>query len=89
MLLGHKLEKANEKGEASAEQDSKERSIELMEGSSRASMNIWCFGPQNTGANQLLDLTKGVQHMGEIEDHMCNSFPGTARSSRRNCGDYA
>jgi elongation factor 2 len=82
MPLGQQLEKAIEKGEVGAEQDTKERSKKLIEGfewDKNESMNIWCFGPQSTGANLLLDLTKGVQHMGEIKDHMCNSFQSFTR----------
>lgn len=37
-------------------------------------MNIWCFGPENTGSNMLLDKTKGLQYMKDIKDHMCTAF---------------
>eukprot|EP00922_Rhytidocystis_sp_ex-Travisia-forbesii_P032948 GHVS01049017.1.p1 GENE.GHVS01049017.1~~GHVS01049017.1.p1 ORF type:complete len:833 (+),score=77.25 GHVS01049017.1:95-2593(+) len=33
---------------------------------------IWCFGPETTGANMLVDTTTGVQYLSEIKDH-CNS----------------
>eukprot|EP00917_Polyrhabdina_sp_WS-2016_P009899 GHVP01021716.1.p1 GENE.GHVP01021716.1~~GHVP01021716.1.p1 ORF type:complete len:832 (-),score=135.51 GHVP01021716.1:48-2543(-) len=33
---------------------------------------IWCFGPETTGPNFLVDTTQGVQYMNEIKDH-CNS----------------
>merc|ERR1712224_611216 len=30
--------------------------------------NIWCFGPEATGANLVVDNTKGVQYLSEIKD---------------------
>ncbi|XP_055388560.1 elongation factor 2-like [Condylostylus longicornis] len=33
---------------------------------------IWCFGPETTGPNCLVDVTQGVQYLSEIKDH-CNS----------------
>lgn len=33
---------------------------------------IWCFGPDTTGPNLLVDVTTGVQYLNEIKDH-CNS----------------
>lgn len=35
---------------------------------------IWCFGPETTGANLLVDVTKGVQYMNEIKDSMESGF---------------
>jgi len=32
------------------------------------SMRIWAFGPETTGANLLIDTTKGVQYLNEIKD---------------------
>lgn len=29
---------------------------------------IWCFGPDTTGPNLLVDVTKGVQYLSEIKD---------------------
>jgi len=31
-------------------------------------MRIWAFGPETTGANLLIDTTKGVQYLNEIKD---------------------
>ena len=28
---------------------------------------IWCFGPDQTGANMVIDVTKGVQFLNEIK----------------------
>jgi elongation factor 2 len=35
---------------------------------------IWCFGPDTSGANILVDVTKGVQYMNEIKDHCVAAF---------------
>ena len=35
---------------------------------------IWCFGPENTGPNMVVDVTKGVQYMNEIKESICSSF---------------
>merc|ERR1711981_422531 len=31
-------------------------------------LKIWCFGPETTGANILVDVTKAVQYLNEIKD---------------------
>lgn len=35
---------------------------------------IWCFGPDTTGANLLVDVTKGVQYLNEIKDSCVAAF---------------
>jgi len=35
---------------------------------------IWCFGPEGTGANLLVDATKGVQYLNEIKDSCVAAF---------------
>jgi len=35
---------------------------------------IWCFGPETTGPNILMDTTKGVQYLNEIEDSCISGF---------------
>ena len=35
---------------------------------------IWCFGPETTGANMLVDTDKGVQYMNEIKDSLESGF---------------
>lgn len=35
---------------------------------------IWCFGPDTKGANILVDMTKAVQYLAEIKDHMVSAF---------------
>jgi elongation factor 2 len=35
---------------------------------------IWCFGPEGTGANIVVDVTKGVQYLNEIKDSVVAGF---------------
>jgi len=35
---------------------------------------IWCFGPDTTGPNLLVDCTKGVQYLNEIKDSCIAAF---------------
>ena len=35
---------------------------------------IWCFGPDGTGPNILVDCTKGVQYLNEIKDSVIAGF---------------
>jgi len=35
---------------------------------------IWCFGPETTGSNLLVDATKGVQYLNEIKDSCVAAF---------------
>lgn len=40
---------------------------------------IWCFGPDTTGANVLVDQTKAVQYLNEIKDSMVSGFQWATR----------
>lgn len=35
---------------------------------------IWCFGPEGSGPNLLVDVTKGVQYLNEIKDSVVAGF---------------
>ncbi len=35
---------------------------------------VWCFGPEGTGPNLLIDCTKGVQYLNEIKDSVVAGF---------------
>jgi len=35
---------------------------------------IWCFGPDGTGPNIVMDVTKGVQYLNEIKDSIVAGF---------------
>ena len=40
---------------------------------------IWCFGPDTTGANLLVDQTKAVQYLNEIKDSFVSGFQWASR----------
>ncbi|KAK3161408.1 hypothetical protein QOZ80_1BG0076720 [Eleusine coracana subsp. coracana] len=35
---------------------------------------IWCFGPETTGPNMVVDMCKGVQYLNEIKDSVVSGF---------------
>ena len=35
---------------------------------------IWCFGPDGTGPNVVMDVAKGVQYLNEIKDSVVAGF---------------
>ena len=43
---------------------------------------IWCFGPETTGPNLLVDVTKGVQYLNEIKDSCVACLLYTSPSPR-------
>lgn len=64
-----------EGGKVTPRDDPKKRSKYLTEKfgwGSDDSKKIWCFGPETTGANLLIDMTKGIQYLNEIKDS-CNA----------------
>merc|ERR1712037_371158 len=40
---------------------------------------IWCFGPDQNGANMVIDVTKGVQFLNEIKDSVKAGFDWAAK----------
>jgi len=38
------------------------------------SRKVWCFGPETTGPNLFVDVTKGVQYLNEIKDSCVAGF---------------
>lgn len=62
--------------------DPKERSKTLVEEfgwDKDTAKKLWCFGPDTTGPNVVIDVTKGVQHLQEIKDSITGAFQGVAR----------
>jgi len=43
-------------------------------------LKIWCFGPENTGANVLVDMVKGAQYLNEIKDSIVSSFQYSSKA---------
>lgn len=42
-------------------------------------MKIWSFGPENVGANVLVDSVKGAQYVQEIKDSVCSAFQNASK----------
>merc|ERR1711939_1115424 len=75
--LTEKLAAAIDDDEVGASQDMKTRARHLADnfdwdvGDAR---KIWCFGPDGTGPNMLVDQTKAVQYLNEIKDSCVAAF---------------
>jgi len=71
------LAEAIDKGTISARDDFKARA-KLLQSDFGIDQNdgrrIWCFGPEGTGPNLLIDQTKGVQYLNEIKDSCAAAF---------------
>jgi len=71
------LDDAIDKGEVFDKQDPKIRAKILNEKfgyDATEARKIWCFGPEGTGANLLMDVTKAVQYLNEIKDSCVAAF---------------
>eukprot|EP00900_Chrysochromulina_parva_P026073 jgi/Chrpa1/809/Chrysochromulina_OHIO_Genome00005247-RA len=65
------LAEAIESGEVAAEGDAKARTRILVDKfgwDKAATQKIWCFGPDGTGPNIVVDVTVAVQYLNEIKD---------------------
>ena len=61
----------------SARQDQKERArylADTFEFDVTEARKIWCFGPDGTGPNMVVDCTKGVQYLNDIKDSVVAGF---------------
>ncbi|KAI9570377.1 P-loop containing nucleoside triphosphate hydrolase protein [Boletus coccyginus] len=75
--LDEELTKAIENGDVSARDDFKARARVLADDYGwdvTDARKIWCFGPETTGPNLLVDVTKGVQYLNEIKDSCVAAF---------------
>ncbi|KAJ1503702.1 Elongation factor 2, partial [Coelomomyces lativittatus] len=66
-----------ESGKINSKDDSNQRAKQMEEfhGWDRTeARKIWCFGPDTTGPNLLVDVTKGVQYLNEIKDSCVAAF---------------
>jgi len=66
-----------ENGEISARDEAKNRAkilAEKYEFDATEARKIWCFGPDGTGPNIVVDVTKGVQYLNEIKDSVVAGF---------------
>ncbi|KAH7914753.1 P-loop containing nucleoside triphosphate hydrolase protein [Hygrophoropsis aurantiaca] len=77
MPVDEELTKAIESGKVSSRDDFKARARILADEHGwdvTDARKIWCFGPDTTGPNLLVDVTKGVQYLNEIKDSCVAAF---------------
>jgi len=77
MPIDEELTVAIEAGKISARDDFKLRARVLADDFGwdvTDARKIWCFGPDTTGPNLLVDVTKGVQYLNEIKDSCVAAF---------------
>jgi elongation factor 2 len=75
--LGDEVAKLMEEGPLGAKADFKERGKELAEKFDwdvNSARKIWCYGPETSGANVVVDETQGVQYLNEIKEHINSAF---------------
>ncbi|KAJ8303883.1 hypothetical protein KUTeg_017466 [Tegillarca granosa] len=75
--LHEDLAPAIDNGDVSPKQEFKERARLLADKfdiDATEARKIWCFGPEGTGPNLLIDVTKGVQYLNEIKDSCTAGF---------------
>lgn len=71
-----------DKGEVGSHQELKQHAHYLAgkyEWDVSEARKIWCFGPDGTGPNILVDITKGVQYLNEIKDSVATGFQWTTK----------
>ena len=76
------LSKAVEDGDVTPRDEPKARARKLAEEygfDPDEAKKIWCFGPDTTGPNFLVDVTKGVQYLNEIKDSCIAAFQWASR----------
>merc|ERR1711937_876124 len=64
-------------GEIAPRQELKERArilADKFEFDVTEARKIWCFGPDGTGPNLVIDVSKGVQYLNEIKDSVIAGF---------------
>ncbi|EEP81661.1 elongation factor 2 [Uncinocarpus reesii 1704] len=80
--LGEEVANAIEAGKISPRDDFKARARILADEFGwdvTDARKIWCFGPDTTGANLVVDQTKAVQYLNEIKDSVVSGFQWASR----------
>jgi len=75
--LGDDLAQAIDDDKVSAKDDPKARRLVLRDEHDwdpNDALKIWCFGPETTGPNLVVDVTKAVQYLNEIKDSVEAAF---------------
>ncbi|RWS29710.1 elongation factor 2-like protein [Leptotrombidium deliense] len=73
-----------DKGDVSPKDDFKARArylVEKYEWDATEARKIWSFGPEGTGPNLVVDVTKGVQYLNEIKDSVVAGFQWASKES--------
>ncbi|GIY92297.1 eukaryotic translation elongation factor 2 [Caerostris extrusa] len=73
-----------DKGTVNNKDDFKVRArylVDKYEWDATEARKIWCFGPEGTGPNLLVDATKGVQYLNEIKDSVVAGFQWATKES--------
>jgi elongation factor 2 len=73
-----------DKGDVNPRDDFKVRArhlVEKYEWDATEARKIWAFGPEGTGPNLLVDVTKGVQYLNEIKDSVVAGFQWATKES--------
>ena len=80
--VGDELSKAIEGGDVTDKQEAKLRAkilVDDYEWDKNDALRLWCFGPDTTGPNLLVDTTKAVQYLNEIKDSLEAAFQWASR----------
>lgn len=75
--VGEELSLAIESGKIGARDDVKARARVLADEYGwdvAEARRVWCFGPEDTSPNMMVDVTKGVQYLNEIKDSVVAGF---------------
>jgi len=73
-----------DKGDVSPKDDFKARArylVDKYEWDATESRKLWSFGPEGTGPNLVVDVTKGVQYLNEIKDSVVAGFQWASKES--------
>jgi len=73
-----------DRGDVNPRDDFKARArvlVEKYEWDTTEARKIWAFGPEGTGPNLLVDVTKGVQYLNEIKDSVVAGFQWATKES--------
>ncbi len=73
-------------GDITPRQEPKERArtlIDKYEWDATEARKIWCFGPDGTGSNLVVDCSKGVQYLNEIKDSVVAGFQWATKEVSR------
>ncbi|KAG0262634.1 Elongation factor 2 [Mortierella polycephala] len=82
MPIGEELSDAIENGKVAARDELKARARVLSDDfgwDNAEARKIWSFGPDGTGPNLLVDMTKGVAYLSEIKDSCVAAFQWATR----------